>query len=194
MGQMGFYFDAENCIGCHTCQIACKDVNRLEVGENFRNVTTCAVGSGWNVDMYHISIACNHCADPACVDKCPTGAMYKDEETGLVLHNDEDCIGCESCVAACPSGQPVLIESLGIVHKCDACAGLRAQGEQPSCVASCPQRVLEFGDLEELKAAHTDAQLVADCAAMPDSSKTSPSLLMEIRECMLDADFDRIIL
>lgn len=61
-------------------------------------------------------------------------------------------------------------------------------------MASCPQRVLEFGDLEELKAAHTDAQLVADCAAMPDSSKTSPSLLMEIRECMLDADFDRIIL
>lgn len=194
MTQYGFYFDAANCIGCHCCQVACKDVNRLNVGEDFRHVGSYCSGSGLDVHMYHISLGCQHCENPACTEACPTGAMYKDKETGLVLHDDKECIGCESCTMACPYGEPVLIESLGIVHKCDACAGLRAQGEQPSCVASCPQRVLEFGDIEELKAAHPDAKLVADCAAMPDSSQTAPSLLMEIKECMLDSDFDQIVL
>lgn len=194
MTQYGFYFDATNCIGCHTCQVACKDVNGLEVGENFRNVTSYYTGSEWDVHMYHVAMACNHCFSPACVKNCPTGAMYKDEETGLVLHDDEACIGCKSCVSACPYEQPVLIESLGIVHKCDGCAGLRLQGEQPSCVASCPQRVLEFGDVEELRAAHPGVDLVSDCYVIPDSSQTVPSLLMEIKECMLDENCNRIVL
>ena len=194
MGQMGFYFDAANCIGCHCCHVACKDVNRLEVGTDFRHVKSFTTGSGWDVHMYHTSIGCNHCANPACVNNCPTGAMYKDGETGLVLHRDDQCIGCLSCVMACPYGEPVLIESLGVVHKCDACAGLRAQGEQPSCVASCPQRVLEFGDLDELRAAHADADLVSDCYVLPASSQTKPSLLMEIKDCMLDEDCDPLTL
>ena len=104
MGQMGFYFDAANCIGCHCCHVACKDVNRLEVGTDFRHVKSFTTGSGWDVHMYHTSIGCNHCANPACVNNCPTGAMYKDGETGLVLHRDDQCIGCRSCVMACPYG------------------------------------------------------------------------------------------
>ncbi|WP_270296737.1 4Fe-4S dicluster domain-containing protein [Eggerthella sinensis] len=194
MTQYGFYFDATNCIGCHTCQVACKDVNRLDVGQNFRRVTSYCSGSGWDVHMYHIAMGCNHCAKPACVANCPTGAMYKDEGTGLVLHDDEACIGCESCVNSCPYGEPVLIEELGIVRKCDGCAGLRLLGEEPSCVASCPQRVLEFGDIEELRAAHPEANLVSDCYVVPDSSETTPSLLMEIRDCMLDSDCDSLTL
>lgn len=192
MTQYGFYFDAANCIGCHTCQVACKDVNRLEVKENFRHVTSYCTGSGWDVRMYHIAISCNHCDDPACVGVCPTGAMYKDSETGLVLHDDGACVGCRSCAMACPYGQPVMMEDKGVVHKCDGCAGLRLIGEEPSCVASCPQRVLEFGDIEELRAAHPDANLVADCVALPSSSVTKPNLLMEIKECMLDADVDQL--
>lgn len=192
MSQMGFYFDADNCIGCHCCQVACKDVNRLDVGQDFRHVTSYVSGSGWDVHMYHMSISCNHCDDPACANVCPTGAMHKDPETGLVLHDDGKCIGCRSCVMACPYGQPVMIDDLNVVHKCDACAGLRLQGEEPSCVASCPQRVLEFGDIEELRAKHPDANLVADCVVLPDSSQTHPNLLMEIKECMLDEDFDQI--
>lgn len=194
MAQYGFYFDADSCIGCHTCRVACKDVNKLGVGKDFRHVTSYCTGSGLTPRMYHVSISCNHCADPACVKNCPTNAMYKDEETGLVLHDDEMCIGCETCVKSCPYGQPVLIDELGIVHKCDACAGLRIQGEQPSCVASCPQRVLEFGDIEELKAAHSAEGIVSDCAVLPASSETQPNLVMRIKDCMLDAAYDQIIL
>ncbi len=192
MAQMGFYFDADNCIGCHTCRVACKDVNRLELGENFRHVSTYCCGSDLDVKMYHISIGCNHCTSPACVAYCPTGAMYKDGDSGLVLHDDDVCIGCQTCVNSCPYGQPVLIRSLGIVHKCDACAGLRYLGEEPSCVASCPQRVLEFGDVEELRAKHSGEEIVSDAAPLPSSSGTSPNLLMLIKPCMTDTDYDQL--
>ena len=194
MAQMGFYFDADNCIGCHTCRVACKDVNRLEIGEDYRHVTSYCTGSGFDVHMYHISIACNHCSVPACVAYCTTGAMYKDDETGLVLHDHEVCIGCETCTTSCPYSHPILIKRLGITGKCDACAGLRFMGEEPSCVASCPQRVIEFGVVEELKARHSGEGLVSDCAALPSSSQTSPNLYMNIKACMIEADFDQLVL
>lgn len=194
MGQWGFYFDADNCIGCHGCQVACKDANRLEVGIDFRHVTSWCTGSYPDVHMYHVSMACNHCSSPACFAACPTGAIVKDSETGLVTISEDECIGCGSCVTACPYGEPVLVESEGVAKKCDGCMGLREAGEQPACVASCPQRVIEFGDLEELEAAHAGQVLTADCAIMPDSSKTSPNLAMHIKDCMLDGDFDSLVI
>lgn len=189
MAQYGFYYDADSCVGCRACQVACKDVNRLEVGQNFRKVTSYCTGSNYDVRLYHTSIACNHCASPACVANCPTGAMHKDEETGIVLHDDDICIGCESCVKACPYDAPVFIKSLDIVKKCDGCASLREAGETPSCVASCPMRALEFGDIEELESAHAGEALVSEIAALASSSETMPSLLMHIKERMLDEEY-----
>lgn len=189
MTQYGFYVDADHCTGCRTCVLACKDVNRLEVGENFRKVHSYCGGDFPDVFMYHVSMACNHCTEPLCVKSCPTGAMYKDEETGLVLHDDEACIGCETCVKSCPYDAPTLIPSLGIVRKCDGCAGLRVLGEQPSCVASCSMRAIEFGDVDELRAAHSDQELVCDFPAIPGSDATGPNVLYNIKECMNQADF-----
>ena len=188
MTQYGFYIDANNCSGCHTCQVACKDVNRLDVGENFRKVTSFCTGAFPKVSMYHVSLGCQHCTNPACAENCPTGAMYKDEETGLVLHMDDVCIGCDTCVKSCPYDEPVHIDALGIVKKCDACAKLRAVGEQPSCVASCPTRSIEFGPIDELLSKHPDA--VADFAAMPSSSETSPNAAYKLKSSMLDEDYD----
>ena len=182
MAQMGFYFDQTACIGCKTCQIACRDRNALyNVGEIFRGVTTTEVGEFPTVRYYSTSVSCNHCASPACVANCPTGAMYKDEETGGVLHDDEMCIGCETCVGACPYGEPVYMEDEGIVRKCDACYLLREKGESPACVAACPMRCLDFGDLEELKAKYGE-NLVSDVNGLPDSSETTPSLLINARD------------
>lgn len=192
MTQYGFYVDANNCSGCHTCQVACKDVNRLEVGQNFRKVYTFCTGSFPDVSMYHVSIACNHCENPACIANCPTGAMYKEDEMGLVLHDDDACIGCDTCVKSCPYEAPVHIDSLGIVKKCDACVILRMNDEEPSCVASCPMRAIEFGDIEELRASHPEA--VADFEVIPDSTETSPNIAYTIKECMLDSDYDQVIL
>ncbi len=194
MTQYGFYVDAEVCTGCRTCQVACKDVNRLAVGELFRKVDSYCTGAFPEVRMYNVSASCNHCANPACAGACPTGATYKDPETGLLLHDDEVCIGCEACVNACPYGHPVLIESLGIVRKCDGCAGLRIQGEQPTCVASCPMRAIEFGDVEELRAKHAGKTLAIDFVVMPDPSETSPNSVFAVKDCMYDEDYDWVLM
>ena len=98
MGQYGFYFDSAKCTGCKTCQVACKENHHLPAHNLFRRVYHYAGGS-WEpteagfyapVDTfsYQVSVSCNHCADPACVAACPTGAMHKDPETGRVPLGD----------------------------------------------------------------------------------------------------------
>lgn len=194
MSQYGFYVNAQLCTGCRTCQVACKDVNRLGVGENFRNVESYCTGTFPDVFMYHVSVSCNHCTSPACTESCPTGAMYKDAETGLVLHNDAVCIGCKTCTEVCPYGAPAFIEHLGIVKKCDGCAGLRLQGEKPACVAACPMRVLEFGEIDALVAAHAAEGTTSDFAVMPSSATTGPNAIFSVKPCMLDKDYDYLLM
>lgn len=179
MAEKAFYFDMAKCIGCHTCQIACKDKNALEVGTTFRHVDSYETGSFPAVKLYHVSRSCNHCANPACVANCPTGAMYKAED-GSVQHNDEECIGCQSCVNSCPYEVPQYIEEANVVHKCDMCTALTARGEQPACVASCQTRALEWGNYDELLAAHPEA--VRDIAVLPSSAETEPNLLIVAKD------------
>lgn len=187
MTKQGFYFNMDACIGCRTCQIACKDKNDLEIGIKFRHLRDFEVGEYPSVGAYHFSATCNHCMDPACVKACPNGAMFIDEEDGTVQHDDTKCLGCRYCVEACPYAVPQYIESINLTRKCDACKQLREAGEQPACVAACPMRALEFGSYDELMAAHPDA--VSEIAALPDSSQTSPCTLIKPKAAALEADF-----
>ena len=171
-----FYFDMNSCIGCKTCQVACKDKNDLPIGTLFRNIKSFEVGTFPAVDAFHVSLTCNHCENPACVANCPTGAMYKTEE-GPVLHDDEMCIGCGTCVASCPYGVPKLLEDKGISGKCDTCIGIRKDGYDPQCVAACPMRALEFGELEDLLAKHPDAVPLATMPFMPESDTVPTTLI-----------------
>ncbi len=189
---LGFYFDMTACVGCKTCQMACKDKNNLSVGTVFRSVKDYETGSFPNVGIFHLTQSCNHCENPACVAACPTHAMYKDEETGLVLHDDEICIGCQSCVAACPYGQPKLIEELNVVHKCDSCIAIRENGGEPQCVASCVMRAIEFGDLDELKAKHPDAVSIAELPMMPEiAALTMPNTIVSVKANVSDAAVEK---
>ena len=183
MGKLGFYFDAEMCTGCKTCQVACKDKNRLDIGTIFRKVTDYEVGDYPTATFYHLSIACNHCENPACVAACPTGAMYIADD-GTVLHDDDMCIGCQTCVNICPYGQPKYLEEKGITGKCDSCYAIRKAGGNPVCVDACPLRALEFGDLDELRAKHADEELVNALPVLPDPELTHPSLLIHPKESM----------
>lgn len=182
--RQGFYFDMTACIGCRTCQVACKDKNDLPAGVVFRNVTDYEVGDFPNVATFHYSASCNHCEDPACVAVCPNEAMFIDEEDGTVQHDDSKCIGCQYCVNACPYGVPKYIDEIGLVHKCDSCRTLRAEGENPTCVNACPMRALEFGSIDDLRAAHPDA--VNQIAVLPDASQTNPSVAIEAKKAALD--------
>jgi anaerobic dimethyl sulfoxide reductase subunit B len=175
MGQLGFHVDTTHCIGCRTCQIACKDKNNLPVDMLFRRVTTFEGGKFPTPWVFNLSLTCNHCAQPQCVANCPTGAMYKRTEDGVVLHNKDLCIGCRYCQWSCPYDEIAFSEAEGKVTKCNMCADLLALGQNPACVDACTMRVLHFGDLEKLRAQYGG---VSDMFGLPDSKITQPSLLV----------------
>ncbi len=187
MEQLGFYFDMTRCVGCKTCQVACKQRNNLPMGITYREVHTFEVGVYPDATMYHVATTCNHCENPACVRACPTSAMHVSDEDGTVQHDDDVCIGCQQCVNACPYGVPRYFPELKIVGKCYACKDTRDFDGAPTCVAACGQRALEFGPLGELQAAHPDA--VADIACLPSSSETNPSVLIEAKPRALEESF-----
>ena len=185
MARKGFYFDMALCMGCRTCQVACKDRNGLETGTIYRRVETYEVGAYPTATAYQLSRTCNHCENPECVRVCPVGAMHVDEEDGTVQHDDETCIGCESCVKACPYGVPQYRPDFKISGKCDACLPLRQAGEENACVAACPLRAIEFGDIEELRARHPEA---VDAIAVLPEPKTEPSIAIEAKPAALEPD------
>lgn len=150
MTQYAFHFNSDVCTGCKTCQVACKETYKLPVNNLYRKVYNYQGGS-WKpteaghyvpegVFGYFVSLACNHCTNPACVANCPTGAMQKDEETGIVWTDHDVCIGCKTCETACPYGAPTFGEEEGYMLKCDMCKDEIARDRLPICVAGCPMR------------------------------------------------------
>lgn len=182
MKQPTFYLDLSLCTGCRTCMIACKDRWDLKKGVNWRRVTEYA-GGDWKKDgntylqsvfAYFLSISCNHCEKPICVEKCPTTAMHKRDD-GVVLIDPDKCIGCRYCEWACPYGAPQYDEELGKMTKCNFCVDYLEKGGSPACVASCPNRALHYGELEDLKKRFGGT---SDIAPLPDPVLTLPNLLL----------------
>jgi Fe-S-cluster-containing dehydrogenase component/DMSO reductase anchor subunit len=91
-----------------------------------------------------VTTACHHCEDPACLNGCPVVAYEKDPLTGIVVHLDDQCIGCSYCVLKCPYDVPKFNERLGIVRKCDMCHGRLAAGEAPACAQACPTQAISI--------------------------------------------------
>lgn len=187
MGKLGFYFDNTLCIGCRTCQIACKDKNDLPAGINYRVVRTFETGDYPHPGFFHYSGACNHCFNPACVASCPVGAMFFDED-GTVQYDEETCIGCQACVSACPYGEPQYFEGENVVKKSNACKDVREQGGNPVCVDACLMRCLEFGDVDDLERAHGN-NLVSELPILPSADQTVPSLRINPRPAALESAF-----
>ncbi len=184
MSQIAFYLDMTRCVGCRTCQVACKDKNRIMVpGTLFRHVESWETGTFPDAHVYHTSTSCNHCENPLCVASCPQGALYKDDDGAVVLDGDA-CIGCQACVEACPYGACHYFEEENLVHKCDTCKVLREAGGNPACVDSCPMRALDFGDAEEIKQKYGDG-LVTALPAWPDGG-TSPQTYFKVNDRVME--------
>ncbi|HIW77357.1 MULTISPECIES: 4Fe-4S dicluster domain-containing protein [Gordonibacter] len=189
---LGFYVNLQRCIGCKTCQVACKDRHNLQqAGPRPRRVGTFECGTYPNVDMFQLSVSCNHCEKPACVAGCPTGAMFVSDD-GTVQHIDERCVVCRNCMTVCPYGAPQLDEVENMIVKCDSCKALRADGRNPVCVDACPMRAIEFGDVDELRALHGEA--ARELPVLPSASFTNPNLLVDASPAALREDFREVAL
>lgn len=186
--QLGFYLDADACNGCAVCLVACKDKYDNPVGVNFRKVIHHSMGT-WEADRanpgflvpkisaFSLSIACNHCETPVCEEACPVAAITKNPDDGRVLIDPDICVGCKLC-QCCPYDAPQFNEELGVMTMCDGCVDLEGTGEAQACVASCPQRALEFGDMDELRAKYGDA-VHGGVEPLVDPAITRPSLLVK---------------
>jgi len=142
--QYAFEVDLDACSGCKACVVACHELNGLEESETWRSVGLLHGGSDALPVLQHVTTACHHCLEPACLAGCPVHAYEKDPRTGIVRHLDDQCIGCQYCILQCPYDVPQYSRAKGIVRKCDMCHGRLAAGEAPACVQACPTSAIRI--------------------------------------------------
>jgi len=150
--QLGFIHHNVDCIGCRACEIACKDKSDLAAGPRFRRVMYVEGGTFPDVYAYKVNMSCNHCADPACLPACPSGAIWKRADNGVVDIDSTLCIGCRRCEAVCPYGAPQWDPKEQVVKKCNMCVDELEAGRKPYCVMACMMRVLDIGPIDQLAA------------------------------------------
>ncbi len=173
MGQMGFFTDTTLCIGCKACEVACKQWNQLPAdgykltGHSYDNTLALSAttwrhvafieqprpanGTGKTVNWLMMSDVCKHCANPGCLEACPTGALIRNEFGDVYLQPDI-CNGCGYCVPACPFGVVARNDDDGRAFKCTLCYDRQKDGIEPACAKACPTDSITFGDLDELRA------------------------------------------
>ncbi|MEK6645680.1 MAG: 4Fe-4S dicluster domain-containing protein [Candidatus Firestonebacteria bacterium] len=187
--QLGFYFNQDNCIGCRACEGACKQQWNVDVTVRYRKVHTLEGGKYPNPITCYLSLGCNHCEEPACIEVCPVKRIEKREKDGLVVYNDISlntdgtlnyekvtCVSCGNCKNACPYSIPQINESPSKgkkrYEKCIGCYPRVDEGLKPACVQTCLGLALEWDKLaENEKISGTIKQLTG----FPDPSDTKPS-------------------
>jgi len=143
--------DEANCISCLACEVSCQSNKQLDHG-----VSPCKIVSVGPIEvdgqprMRTVFMPCFHCEEAWCVKACPTGAMQKREKDGIVHVEASLCIGCKSCIAACPWGTPQWDPVTRKVVKCDYCMDRVDAGLKPACVTKCVTGCLSFGEATEL--------------------------------------------
>lgn len=177
MARWGMVFDLKRCIGCNACVVACKTENMLPEDVFFTRTFVAESGQFPNVKRTYIPTLCNHCEDAPCQKVCPSGATYTRGD-GIVMVDQNKCIGCSACAVACPydnrsqltrekldrsyfgAGDLKAFEAdrqerwvAGTVTKCDFCSSRVDKALKPACVVACPTEARIFGDLDDAASA-----------------------------------------
>lgn len=145
----------DRCIDCERCIEACARTNNVP-GYGYRTRILEQIDpDGIGRQREFIPVLCNQCNNPACTRACPTGATFKNKDNGIVMVEQSKCIGCKTCMSACPFNARYYDEEAGAVDKCDFCYQMRlSQGEdQTACAAACPAKARIFGDLSDPESA-----------------------------------------
>lgn len=166
--KLGLVIDLDICVGCQACAVNCKEWNtgghaapltdRDPYGPNpdgvwFNRIHSYEARGACGSQTVHFPRSCLHCEDAACVTVCPTGASHKRTEDGVVLVNEDKCIGCKLCSWACPYGAREYDVDAGVMKKCTLCIdriyneNLDEADRVPACVSTCPAGARHFGDL-----------------------------------------------
>ncbi len=182
--QGAFHFTASNCIGCHSCEAACSEKNGLPSHVSWRKVGYVESGCFPDYERINISMACNHCDDPVCLQGCPTRAYVKYNDTGAVIQDPDVCFGCQYCTWVCPYGAPVFDPEAGTVSKCNFCVDRQAEGQNPACVDACLGHALDFGKRENLLDDH--AAVDTSIPGFPSPSITKPNVRFEFKKPYAD--------
>ena len=144
----GFVIDNRMCIGCHACTVACKSEHDVSIGVNRTHVKYIEKGVFPNSTREFSVHRCNHCTDAPCVEICPTTALYSRSD-GIVDFDNDRCIGCKSCMQACPYDALYIDPETNTAAKCNYCAHKLDGGYEPACVIVCPVEAIISGDLED---------------------------------------------
>jgi molybdopterin-containing oxidoreductase family iron-sulfur binding subunit len=190
--------DLKRCIGCYGCQVSCKAENGTRPGTTYARVVKKETGTFPNVRRISIPVLCNHCADPPCVDVCPSGASQKRDADGIVFVDGDMCVGCRACVMACAYGARYFQDRsrtyfgngeanayekakyethpTGVVEKCDFCRHRLEQGLEPACVANCMSKARIFGDLDDPESEVSRLIRENDGAQLNPELDTNPSV------------------
>lgn len=217
MTRYGMAIDLKRCFGCQACAVACKIANNIPKGVFYNVVFTktdegdidvsglaaaqgslsfdVAGGSYPDCSMYFLPRSCQHCEKPACMLVCPTGATQQRDD-GIVSIDGELCIGCASCIEACPyegvrtllNGAPEYYldmvvgeadapkHSGGTVEKCTFCANLIDRGRVPACMQLCPGRARYWGDLDDPESGISKVIAGRTCEFLHESAGTQPQV------------------
>jgi carbon-monoxide dehydrogenase iron sulfur subunit len=141
----------EKCLACRSCEIACAVAHSesedlfLSVQEKSKPRSRTKVVMNFHMQCFPIQ--CRHCKDPYCLDACISGALSRDPETGIIILNEDKCVGCWMCIMACPFGAIKAGAHQKIALRCNLCQ----EREEPACVAACPTKALFFGEPQEFK-------------------------------------------
>jgi len=184
MTRMAFVIDLKRCIGCDTCAVGCKMENdvpasrhRLKVLDPLNEpALERPTGAYPELKQHWLPTMCHHCDDAPCVAVCPTRALWKRDEDGIVVLDKDRCIGCRRCEEACPYDALSFDAVTGIADKCSFCDHRLAEGKEPMCQAVCPTRAIHSGDIDDPESAVSRLVAERDTYRLGESSGAGPQI------------------